>query len=408
MEHYIGENKWCVYYHKNKIDGKYYVGITKNTKNRWQSSHYKKNPHFWRAIQKYGWNDFDHVILFTDLPKKQAIEIEIYLIAKFDLRNPNKGYNITKGGEGGALQGAKNPNSRPIYQYSLNGDYIKRWDTITEAAKEYQLSTGNITHAAINKYGMRQTGGYQWSYEKVNKMEQITGRLGGSIVEYPRIYKVGFDGKIEEIYDDVHCMDGFTDRQREHIIDCCRGNRLSSHGSIWMFETDYNEENVNKRILEKTRPIIKAGSKMICMYNKNTGKLIKIFQSRNIAARQTNLKHDGITMACNNYTNNHVYRGYLFYYYDETHGQDVSPWKDTKLRPILRFHDGKFMERFSSLKEARAKHSDRILNALYKNKISSQGDRWLYEDQYLALKDELCLEEIDLTNLGARSASCTE
>jgi hypothetical protein len=31
------------------------------------------------------------------------MEIEIYLIAKFDLRNPNKGYNISKGGEGGGL-----------------------------------------------------------------------------------------------------------------------------------------------------------------------------------------------------------------------------------------------------------------------------------------------------------------
>jgi hypothetical protein len=52
-----------------------------------------------------------------------------------------------------------------------------------------------------------------------------------------------------------------------------------------MFETDYNEENIQKRILEITRPIIKAGSRMICMYAKTTGMLIKIFPSRNIAAR---------------------------------------------------------------------------------------------------------------------------
>jgi hypothetical protein len=74
MEHYISENRWCVYYHRNKINGKYYVGISKNTKQRWSSNgrQYVGSRHFWKAIQKYGWDNFDHVILIENLEKEQA------------------------------------------------------------------------------------------------------------------------------------------------------------------------------------------------------------------------------------------------------------------------------------------------------------------------------------------------
>ena len=47
---------------------KYYIGITSQAVNkRWKNGKgYKSSPYFYNAIQKYGWNNFEHNILFTD------------------------------------------------------------------------------------------------------------------------------------------------------------------------------------------------------------------------------------------------------------------------------------------------------------------------------------------------------
>ena len=91
---------YCVYCHVNKHNNKRYVGITKqNPERRWNNGRgYVNSPHFYAAIKKYGWEEFTHEILFTNLSKKEAEEKEIYLIAKWNLQNKSKGYNVCAGG----------------------------------------------------------------------------------------------------------------------------------------------------------------------------------------------------------------------------------------------------------------------------------------------------------------------
>lgn len=91
---------FCVYVHiaPNK---KLYIGITKHGIHRWgtDGKGYVGNRLFWRAIQKYGWNNFKHIILLDDISKEIACECEKYLIAKFQSNNAKYGYNIASGGE---------------------------------------------------------------------------------------------------------------------------------------------------------------------------------------------------------------------------------------------------------------------------------------------------------------------
>ena len=83
-------------------NGKRYIGITsQRPEYRWNGGRaYQNQPHFQNAIKKYGWNNIQHVILFSGLSKDEAIGKEIELIATFETTNPSKGYNITLGGEG--------------------------------------------------------------------------------------------------------------------------------------------------------------------------------------------------------------------------------------------------------------------------------------------------------------------
>lgn len=92
---------YTVYQHKNKINGKVYIGITKQKpEQRWRHGQgYKSSPHFYAAIQKYGWDNFEHNILFQNLTKEKACEKEQELIAKYHSMDREFGYNSTSGGD---------------------------------------------------------------------------------------------------------------------------------------------------------------------------------------------------------------------------------------------------------------------------------------------------------------------
>lgn len=92
--------KYIVYKHTNKTNGKVYIGITcQKSEKRWMNGYgYRRNDHFFKSILKYGWDNFEHEILYENLEKMQAELLEISLIRFYDSTNPDKGYNIRVGG----------------------------------------------------------------------------------------------------------------------------------------------------------------------------------------------------------------------------------------------------------------------------------------------------------------------
>lgn len=94
------EKVYKVYMHTNLINNKKYIGITSRKLNqRWQNGHgYKHNKFFYRAIQKYGWDNFKHEVLLCNLTQEQAEMFEIELIKYYKSNNHEFGYNIQKGG----------------------------------------------------------------------------------------------------------------------------------------------------------------------------------------------------------------------------------------------------------------------------------------------------------------------
>lgn len=114
-----------MYKHTNKVNGKVYIGITsQNPVSRWASGRgYPNNAYFRSAIEKYGWDGFDHEVLYDGLTKGAASQLERELIALYRSSDRNFGYNIELGGYGReavsdetreklrqAMLGEKNPN----------------------------------------------------------------------------------------------------------------------------------------------------------------------------------------------------------------------------------------------------------------------------------------------------------
>lgn len=87
----------------NKINGKKYIGITKQNppERRWRNggAGYKQG-YLKNAINKYGWDNFDHEILLDNIPSlKEANHYERFYIKEYNTKYPN-GYNLTDGGDG--------------------------------------------------------------------------------------------------------------------------------------------------------------------------------------------------------------------------------------------------------------------------------------------------------------------
>ena len=92
-------NNYIVYKHTTPSN-KIYIGITScDVERRWQKGkNYKNNKYFTNAINKHGWANIKHEILFDNLSKKEAEAKEIELIKKYKSNNIKYGYNIENGG----------------------------------------------------------------------------------------------------------------------------------------------------------------------------------------------------------------------------------------------------------------------------------------------------------------------
>jgi len=89
-----------IYLHKNKLDGKCYIGSTvqKNPERRWRRTNtrytsYKNCAVFYKALLKYSWNNFDTSILESNIPLDKISEREEFYIRQYNSLAPN-GYNI--------------------------------------------------------------------------------------------------------------------------------------------------------------------------------------------------------------------------------------------------------------------------------------------------------------------------
>ena len=94
------EKNWCVYKHTTP-NGKVYIGITsQKTQLRWRNGKGYKTQVFNHAIEKYGWDNIVHEVLYENLLHEDACKKEKELIEEYKSNDRRYGYNITSGGDG--------------------------------------------------------------------------------------------------------------------------------------------------------------------------------------------------------------------------------------------------------------------------------------------------------------------
>ena len=267
MEIYNGT--YCVYVHVNKINGKMYIGKTiygDNPNKRWKRGNgYRTQKFFYRAINKYTWDGFNHEVIAKNLTQAEAANFEKLLIKLYNTKNPKYGYNCTNGGEG--IEGyhhteaskikrnktmekyLSNPEyiqkirdaaaKRIICQFTLNGDFIKRYDSIMDAQRQTGIHNAYISKNALSK--LPSAHGYIFLFEE--DIEKINQRVEQyRLSKKPRkehIVQLTLDGEFIKEWNGAAEAGNVLNIQYKNINAVCRGKRNNAGGYRWMYISDY-------------------------------------------------------------------------------------------------------------------------------------------------------------------------
>ena len=132
------ENNYSVYQHVTP-DGMYYFGATQNVERRWSNNgaEYKRTA-LQPYIEKFGWDNIKHIVLFKDQTRENALWIENFLIetAREDGVCINKQRSGLVSKDEGYKQEYYQQNKQQIREYQQ--EYCKKnRDEILEQKRDY-------------------------------------------------------------------------------------------------------------------------------------------------------------------------------------------------------------------------------------------------------------------------------
>lgn len=191
--------KYIVYQTTNLVNNKIYIGVHK-TENpeifdgyigcgvsiNKPSSYLKPSTPFQYAVNKYGIKSFKRIVLkiFNTADEAYALEAELVNI---DFIKREDTYNIALGGNAGSYY-------FPINQFDKDGNFIKQWDNMEEAAEVLGVSHTSINNAKLFKGSCL---GYFWSTEKEINPKEFSYHVG------TKTYKYTLDGKLVDSYESL-------------------------------------------------------------------------------------------------------------------------------------------------------------------------------------------------------------
>ena len=358
------ERKWKVYMHvvPKELSGykydKYYIGITQQSlTKRWQHGcGYYSCTFFYKAIQKYGWDNMEHLVVAEDLSEIEAKKMEVELIAKYNSNNSKYGYNLTKGGDGTVgrnktdeekemhrklskevylrpgyvhpnkgkkmseeqkkllsiaqkkrfadpnyinprkgipmseenkeklrkprpqISGKNSPTAKIIYQYDLDMNFIKEYQCVKDAAKETGIKYRNILNCASNH--TKSAGGYVWVYKDgVTKRSPYKNSNKRTVDQYT------INGEFIKSYESAEMAGKELGLNPSNIRNACKGNINSSGGFLWAYP---GEKATYKQKFRKD----------VVQYSLD-GDFIATYESGAEAYRKTGVNSTQISECCN-------------------------------------------------------------------------------------------------------------
>ena len=296
------DKKYIIYMHTSP-SMKRYIGITSlSPDKRWRNGNgYKEQSYFWRAIQKYGWDNFDHEILMHDVSFEEACALEQKFIQQYKTYDRSCGYNLTLGGEGRLLtdeqkkelsaqrQGVNacgygyfpseetkkkmsetakdkvftkvtrekmaDSKKKNVYQYHLSGEFINAFSSASDGAAATGTNIGNLCACCRNV--VKQANGFFWSYSFIEDPSIIERYLSGEIDfsviktrNEKQVIQMDLNNNELNIFDSIRDASQATGIPAQEISQACKNPNKVTREFKWKFSDDAQDskfEIVNQK-----------------------------------------------------------------------------------------------------------------------------------------------------------------
>ena len=354
--------KWCVYAHISPSN-KYYIGITSQKPNdRWRSGRgYKHNEYFTRAINKYGWDNFQHEIIASNLTEEEAKNFEKILISKLKSNNSKFGYNITAGGDGTVgvshygednpfygkhhseetkiimkenhydAFGENNPfygkqhseetkqkireaNGKPVCQFDMDMNLLNEYPSAKYASQITDIYPSMILGCCNQLKGYKTAGGYVWVFKSdlpSIDFDEYKKRLNHE--KLPKsVCQFSLDMNFIAEYESIGQASKMTGISAPNISNALSGKCQQTGGYIWVSKEDLN--NISFEDLKSLKAYKKPCCKMVYKFSLDM-ELIEEFESLTEAGKSVGVTPQGIGYACKSKT--HKSHGYLWWFKDD-------------------------------------------------------------------------------------------
>ena len=282
-------DKYCVYVHRNKINGKIYVGQTcQKPESRWRNGKgYDGCTYFYNAINKYGWDNFEHIICLSNLSLEDANDFEEILIKKLDTTNPNKGYNIEFGG--------KNSKLSEITKQKLSKAMLGRYNGIN-----HPMYHKHHTEETKIKLSESHKGKHHSETTRTKIKESTKGKPKSE--EHRKKISEAKTGEKHPMYGKT-----FSDEHKRKISEALKGENHPNFGKHWSDEVRQkmsdghkgkrHSDEARKKMSESRTGIKSCQARKVAQYDLD-GNFIKVWDYIMQVEKELGIPHPNISKCC--------------------------------------------------------------------------------------------------------------
>ena len=327
---------------------KKYIGITINSENinlRWKNGRgYRRNQHFISAINKYGWDNIKHEILYKNLSADEAKFIEMFLISVHRSDEVELGYNNTHGGD--ISEGIFTDEVRKKMSESHKGKPLT-----SEQKKQIGLAhKGKVTSGETRLLMSKAATGRHFSKEHIENLRNSHIGLKRS-EEAVRKQSDSIRGEKHHMYGKKHTPEAlqkiqeaqskrrFSVIQRDlngvfvsefesvskaaaamatipsQISLVCNGKTDTAKGYRWEYADEKKRKKAEELRIKRIEENKIEKSKRAVMQYDISEKLIKLFPSLREAAKSTGIDRSSIKNVCEEKPNYKTAGGFIWRYY---------------------------------------------------------------------------------------------
>ena len=214
------KNEYVIYKATNTKTNLVYIGATTKTIEERRKDQIRKSKlgvtrKVYKAISTYGveafkWEQIDTASTTDELAKKEK---------EYILKHNSKeeGYNSDVGG---GIQ-------KTVYEYTLDGSLVNKFDSLEEAAKVVNSFKQNISRACLSETHFYKSSLWSYTYNEPFKPKKD--------VRFKRVIQLDLNNNILARYVSVAEASRQTGCNKTSIAKVCRGERKSCNNFFWTY-----------------------------------------------------------------------------------------------------------------------------------------------------------------------------